>query len=279
MHLSNAEFRRTVELTPSLQPRPKISHVVFDFDGTLSWLRHGWPGIMLELFQEALPRESGETLEDYNAVLSEIILGLNGKPTIIQMTRFAELAKQRTRLVVDPEALRQKYQERLDEKIAARTQKIRQGTAKADDYIVHGGRSLLEHLRGTGLTLVILSSTIEERVREEAEILGLTQYFLGMIFGGTGDPTKFSKLEVLNRILEEEDIPGEQILSFGDGPAEILATKEIGGLAIAVCSDEEMNGSGLMDPYKRNLLIKAGADAAIPDFHDAISLVNFLRWR
>ena len=33
----------------------KVTHVVFDFDGTLSWLRHGWPELMLEVFEENMP--------------------------------------------------------------------------------------------------------------------------------------------------------------------------------------------------------------------------------
>ena len=56
----------------------------------------------------------------------------------------------------------------------------------------------------------------------------------------------------------------------------IRSTKEIGGLAIAVCSDEDHNGSGVMDPFKQRQLLDAGADAAIPDFRDAIALVDYL---
>jgi hypothetical protein len=45
-----ASFSGVVEIKPSFSPHPQISHVVFDFDGTLSWLRHSWPEIMYELF-------------------------------------------------------------------------------------------------------------------------------------------------------------------------------------------------------------------------------------
>ncbi|MEI9896772.1 MAG: hypothetical protein WDN28_23655 [Chthoniobacter sp.] len=44
-----------------------------------------------------------------------------------------------------------------------------------------------------------------------------------------------------------------------------------------MCSDEDHNGSGVMDAFKRRQLLEAGADAAIPDFRDAIALVDFLR--
>ena len=83
-------------------------------------------------------------------------------------------------------------------------------------------------------------------------------------------------LAVLERLFDEEKIRGENLLSFGDGPVEIAATKQLGGLAIAVCSDEDHNGSGVMDPFKRRLLLDSGADAAIPDFRDANALVDHL---
>jgi hypothetical protein len=36
-------FTGTVEFAPSFQSRPQITHVLFDFDGTLSLIREGWP--------------------------------------------------------------------------------------------------------------------------------------------------------------------------------------------------------------------------------------------
>ena len=44
-----------IEICPGFRPRPGITHAVFDFDGTLSLIRHGWPDIMLAMFLEMLP--------------------------------------------------------------------------------------------------------------------------------------------------------------------------------------------------------------------------------
>jgi phosphoglycolate phosphatase len=55
---------------------------------------------------------------------------------------------------------------------------------------------------------------------------------------------------------------------------EIANTKELGGTAIAVCSDEHHNGSGLLDPFKQRLLWSAGADAAIPDYRDGQAVME-----
>jgi hypothetical protein len=55
---------------------------------------------------------------------------------------------------------------------------------------------------------------------------------------------------------------------------EIQVTKEVGGLAVAVASDEEQNGSGRMHPQKHKMLAAAGADVSIPDYRDAAHLLN-----
>jgi hypothetical protein len=79
---------------------------------------------------------------------------------------------------------------------------------------------------------------------------------------------------VIERILRENQISGEQLLAFGDGYVEIQNTKEVGGLAIAVASDEAHNGSGNMDEWKRVRLLGVGADVVIPDFRDGEALLD-----
>jgi phosphoglycolate phosphatase-like HAD superfamily hydrolase len=266
----------TIELRPSFAPRPQISHAVFDFDGTLSWLRHGWPEIMVRLFREVYHAQPGESEGAVHDSLMNLVLSLNGQPTIFQMRRFTGLVKERGGAPPDPEALRQEYQDRLDRAIAERSAKILTGRASPDDYVVHGARMLLEELRSARIIPIILSSTVEERVRDEAALLGMTRYFGEHIYGGTGDPSAFSKMDVFKRLLRAEGLTGRHLLSFGDGPVEIRNTKELGGLAVAVCSDEHHNGSGIMDPFKHRQLLEAGADAAIPDYRDGRALLDHL---
>lgn len=269
-------FIGAVEVRPSLVPRPQISHVVFDFDGTLSWVRHGWPAIMFDVFARHLPPMDGEMDTARRAVLEDIVFGLNGQPSFVQMQRFAEVVRERGGPSLEAEMLRREFQDRLDAEIAARLALIREGQAPPDAFVVFGARALLTRLERDGLTSIVLSSTIEHRVREEAEALGLTGFFGARIHGSGRDPGAFSKKAVFERLLRAGGINGENLLSFGDGPVEIASTKELGGLAIAVCSDEEHNGSGVMDDFKRRQLFAAGADAAIADFRDANALVDYL---
>ena len=50
--------------------------------------------------------------------------------------------------------------------------------------------------------------------------------------------------------------------------------KEVGGLAVAVASDEANNGSGRFDEWKRQRLLGVGADVVIPDYKDAEALID-----
>lgn len=271
---SVAPFRGLVEFAPGYSPRPQISHVVFDFDGTLSWLRHGWPELMLQLFWEQLPSRGAEGDGAFREQLREDILGLNGKASIHQMRLGAQRLRERGIRPPSPEALLQEYQARLDAVIRERTEAILSGKAQPEDFVVRGARALLEELSRRRLTLVILSGTVEHRVKQEAELLDLARYFGRHIYGGTADLAQSSKRAVIDRLLREEGIPGERLLSFGDGPVEIAVTKETGALAVGVASDEEHNGSGVLEPQKRKVLAAAGADVLIPDYRDGAVLLE-----
>ena len=59
--LETLNFKGTIELWQPLTPRPAISHALFDFDGTLSLIRQGWPEVMIPMFVEMLPRLPGES--------------------------------------------------------------------------------------------------------------------------------------------------------------------------------------------------------------------------
>ena len=58
------EFTGLVIFQPTFAPRPGISHVLFDFDGTISLIRQGWPEVMVPMFTEVLPALPGETEAD-----------------------------------------------------------------------------------------------------------------------------------------------------------------------------------------------------------------------
>ena len=267
-------FSGLVEFMPSFSPRPAVSHVVFDFDGTLSLIRQGWPEVMVPMFVEMLPRLPGETDEAARQLVTDDIMRLNGKQTIYQMMQLAERIKERGGQPREPLWYKHEYLRRLDERIGSRTEALRGGTARPDDFLVYGSRQLMEMLRQRGLTLYLASGTDEPFVKAESELLDLTRYFGRHIYGAQDNYKTFSKKMVIERILRENQIPGDRLLSFGDGYVEIENTKEVGGLAVAVASDEAHNGSGRMDEWKRKRLTGVGADVVIPDYRDAAALLE-----
>ncbi|MCA1686029.1 MAG: HAD family hydrolase [Planctomycetia bacterium] len=259
-----------------MEPRPEVSHVLFDFDGTLSLIRQGWPEVMVPMFVEALPGLPGESAEDLRRMVLDDIMRLNGKQTIYQMMQLADRVRGRGGEPREPLAYKHEYLRRLDAHTASRTAGLRAGAVRPDDLLVHGARPLLEHLRARGLHLYLASGTDEDAVKREAELLDVAKYFGPHIYGALDDYKNFSKKLVIDRILAENAIPGRQLLSFGDGYVEIENTKQVGGFAVAVASDEANNGSGRVDEWKRRRLLDVGADAVIPDFRDAVGFVDDL---
>lgn len=270
----SSSFLGRVEFAPGFTPRAGVSHVLFDFDGTLSLIRQGWPDVMVPMFVEMLPARPAETEADLARLAFEDIMRLNGKQTIYQMIQLADRVRERGGTPRDPLWYKHEYLNRLEVRIRHRIEALESGRSSPDDLLVYGSRLLLEELRRRHLPLYLASGTDEAFVRREAELLGLTPFFGPHIYGAQDDYRKFSKKMVIERILREHQIPGAQLLAFGDGYVEIQNTKEAGGLAVAVASDEAANGSGRMDEWKRQRLMGVGADVVIPDFRDAQALLN-----
>jgi phosphoglycolate phosphatase-like HAD superfamily hydrolase len=271
-----ASFHGLVEFSPGFAPQPGISHVLFDFDGTLSLIREGWVEVMMAMFLEMLPPLPNEIEAAARQMLHDDIMRQNGKQTIYQMIQFAERIKERGGGAHEPLWYKNEYLRRLDQRIADRLEGLSRGALKPDSLLVVGARDVLENLRQRNVPLYLASGTDEPYVRREAQLLEIAGYFGQHIYGALDDYKKFSKKMIIERILRENNISGEQLLAFGDGYVEIQNTKEVGGLAVAVASDEANNGSGKMDEWKRKRLLGVGADVVIPDFRDARALLEII---
>jgi phosphoglycolate phosphatase len=204
---------------------------------------------------------------------------LNGKQTIYQMIQLAGRIEERGGQPREPLWYKHEYLRRLEDHIGERTSGLARGDIPAEALLVHGIRPLLEHLNGLGLRLYLASGTDEYAVKREADLLDIAKYFGPNIHGAQDDYKSFSKKMVIDRILNEHGINCRQLLSFGDGYVEIENTKQVGGLAVAVASDEANNGSGQVDEWKRRRLLGVGADVVIPDYRDAVSFVDYLLGR
>jgi phosphoglycolate phosphatase len=256
-------------------PRGHFRSVLFDFDGTLSLLREGWPQVMIPMMVEVL-RSTGtpEGGEELTAAVEEFVMRLNGRQTIYQMIRLAEEVRRRGGTPLDPLEYKHRYHELLMGRIRGRLQDLEEGSAAPEEWTVPGSHALLEALSARGLTLYLASGTDLKYVRREADLLGLTQFFGGRIYAALDDYKNFSKRQVIERMLREEGLGGEELLGFGDGFVEIEEVKRAGGVAVAVASDEVCREG--VNAWKRDRLVRAGADLVIPHYRAHESLLEYL---
>jgi phosphoglycolate phosphatase-like HAD superfamily hydrolase len=254
----------------------RFKHVLFDFDGTLSLIREGWPEVMVAMMtDEILATGTGETPGEISRICAEFVSQLTGKQTIYQMIRLAEEIKSRGGTPRNPLEYKERYHGRLMDRISQRRESLRCGEAKPEDYLVPGAFGMLAALRDRGLPMYLASGTDRKYVVEEAALLGLVPYFGGRIYGAIDDYKSYSKRLVIERILRENRVDGAALLGFGDGYVEIRNIKAACGVAVAVASDEA-GRSGRPDPWKRERLIGVGADIVIPDFREADALLEYL---
>jgi phosphoglycolate phosphatase-like HAD superfamily hydrolase len=261
-------------LRPDL-PRGRFRAVLFDFDGTLSLIREGWPQVMIPMMVDEL-RQTGtaETPAQLEHAVEDFVMRLNGRQTIYQMIQLAEEVRRRGGRPLEPLQYKQRYHDLLLQRIEGRLQALASGAARPVDWTVPGSHDLLEQLRRRGCTLYLASGTDVAFVRHEANLLGLTEFFGTHIYGALDEYQNFSKKMVIERILREEGLHGAELLGFGDGFVEIEEVKRVGGVAVAVASDEVRRAG--VNAWKRARLIQAGADLVIPEYRGRDRLLRFL---
>ncbi|MEX0331519.1 MAG: HAD family hydrolase [Puniceicoccaceae bacterium] len=251
-------------------------HVLFDFDGTLSLVREGWPEVMIPMMVEILQETgTGEDPDQLHSTVETFVMELNGKQTIYQMIRLAEEIRLRGGTGKDPLFYKKLYHDRLMARIQERREGLRSGATDPEQMLVPHSLDILRNLRDRDVQMYIASGTDETYVREEAELLGLTEFFGDNIHGAVDDFKSFSKAQVIERILETNRVSGNKLLGFGDGYVEIQNIKERQGIAVAVASDES-GRSGKPDMWKRKRLIGVGADIVIPDYRMHASLLELI---
>lgn len=253
-------------------------HVLFDFDGTLSLIREGWPEVMVPLMVEVLAATgTDESADALYELAYHFVMQLTGKQTIYQMIRLAEEVVKRGGTPKDPAEYKRIYHERLMDRIRSRREDLRSGRVPREEMVVPGSIDLLRALQAKGVNLYLASGTDEQYVQEEVSLLGLDHFFSGHVYGAVEDYKTFSKAHVIRRILDVNSIEGLRLLGFGDGYVEIQNVKDVGGLAVAVASDEA-GRSGRPDVWKRNRLISVGADLVIPDYREYRQVLDYF-WR
>ena len=137
-----------------------------------------------------------------------------------------------------------------------------------------GAADFINGLWERGVVLYLASGTDHQDMFNEASALGMAPYFTGGIYGALDESEANGKERVIQRILDEHHLAGDELLVAGDGPVEIREAKARGAISMGVASDE-INRSG-WNLQKIPRLTKAGVDMIVPDFVHAQDLVQLL---
>jgi phosphoglycolate phosphatase len=264
-----------IEMVRTDFPRGRFRAALFDFDGTLSLLRRNWQDVMIPMMVRVL-RETGtsETDEQLYGAVEEFVMQLNGRQTIYQMMQLADEVTGRGGTPLDPLDYKHQYHELLWEQVGRRISGVRSGEIPAEEMRVPGAWELLQDLHDREMTLYLASGTDLHYVRDEVALLGLDGFFGPHIYGALDDYKSFSKQMIIRRMIDEAGVAGENIVGFGDGFVEIEEIKKVGGVAVGVASNEETR-SGI-NSWKRDRLIRAGADLIVGDYRERDALLSLL---
>lgn len=272
-----------IEIAQPLRDGLRIRHAIFDHDGTLCTLREGWELVMAPMMIHAIlgPRFADADAARYKKVLEAVRLFIDkttGIQTLVQMQGLVRMVREFGCVpedeILDEHGYKALYNEQLLSMVNRRTEKLQRGELEPTDFEIKNCTRLLRYLHARGVKLYLASGTDESDVRREAEVMGYADVFEGKIFGAVGDVKVEAKKIVLERIIRENNLSGDEFVVFGDGPVEIRETHKRGGVCVGVASDE-VRRFGL-NPAKRTRLIRAGAQLVVPDFSQLSPLLSLL---
>ena len=266
-----------IEIVRPLAQRAPPRHVLFDFDGTLSLIREGWPEVMVPMMVEVLQATgTDETPAELSQRAGDFVMQLTGKQTIYQMIRLAEevrgaAAFRSTR----PNTSRCITNGCWRGSTSAVSGSVRATLAPAEMMVPYSFELLDEIGRTQARRSIWPAAPIKRTLTKRPGCWAWNAISAGISTARSTTTRTFSKAMVIERILAENKVDGTELLGFGDGYVEIHNIKAVAGTAVAVASDEA-GRSGRPDPWKRDRLIGAGADLVIADYREHQALIRFL---
>ncbi|MCA9101668.1 MAG: hypothetical protein KDA63_10985 [Planctomycetales bacterium] len=251
----------------------EISVALFDFDGTISDERVGWPNLAVANNVAYLMALSSPHVDHRHAeemVLAELEATI-GVPTYVQMKRLAEMIVDYgyEGPELDPQMFKNSYNDALVGMVASRRAKLATGELTMDDLRINGAVQLLEELAPRLSRGIYLASGSDlSAVTESVEHLGYGTYFPQerIMAAGSLGPEDDAKEAIIGHLLDEVGVRGEELLTFGDGFPEMLYTYRAGGVAVGVLSRDESHYEHLGHftvAQKRERLINAGAHVLV----------------
>lgn len=274
-----------LEIHEDFERKPgKIRYALLDFDGTISLLRAGWQQVMVDQFVEVLisTTDTGESKSELTDVCQLFITRLTGRQTIYQMLQLEEEVIKRGGQPLPAAVYKKDYLERIGRRIATRIESVKRMQVKRQqpvDHMIPGTLDLLAGLKRAGVNCYLASGTDLEFVLQEAELLGVSDYFRDAdgrlhIYGALDEYKNFSKKMIIERILRENRLAGEELVVLGDGYVELENARDVDALAVGVASLES-GGEG-WDHWKKERLREVGAHILVPDWQECDLLLDCL---
>jgi phosphoglycolate phosphatase-like HAD superfamily hydrolase len=260
----------------------RIRHVLFDFDGTISVLREGWERVMAPLMVEMIC-DGTPPAADIEREVADYVDYSTGIVTIEQMQWLADAVRRHgiARHPLSAAEYKQIYVDRLMVGVQQRLDRLSPDLTGLEDLsglqsemMVAGARSFLAALAGRGLRLYVASGTDHPYMLNEARALGVADYFDGGLYGAIDQDEAHRKERIIERILDEHDLHGDELLVVGDGPVEIREAVARQALALGVASDEVARSG--WNPAKVTRLARAGAHVLVPDLSRGEELAAWL---
>src|SRR5579872_5735333 len=111
----------SIEIVREVKLAAPPCFALFDFDGTLSLVREGWPDVMIPMMVEELAATgTRESTAELTTLARNFVMELNGKQTIYQMIRLAEEIRARGGSPQEPISYKHRYHELLMQRIDTR---------------------------------------------------------------------------------------------------------------------------------------------------------------
>jgi beta-phosphoglucomutase-like phosphatase (HAD superfamily) len=266
---------------------------LFDFDGTISDERVGWPNLIVANNVAYLIALSSPHLDHRQAeelVLADIEATI-GIPTYLQMKRLQTIVEKHGYQgpELDPQMFKDSYNDALVGMVSSRRAQLATGEMTMEDLRIDGAMELLQAI-STRLSrgIYLASGSDLDAVTESVEHLGYSEFFPRARIAAAGSlgPEDDAKEAVIQGLLgnsgiqDDSGIQGEELVTFGDGFPEMLYTHRAGGVGVGIVSRDmshyEHLGHFTVEQKKQRLL-DAGAHLIVhnpyrnvPELLDAI---------
>ncbi len=237
----------------------KLRLAFFDIDGTLirREFRNGELSLKSRAFNYATETVFGIEGFDYTKILGKRIFGLTDRS--ILKTTLAELGMSAEEYHAREEALFLAIDEYFERHV--------DDEKDAGYYALPGIREFLDSLKSEGVRLGLVTGNIKKHSDWKMALCGLEEYFTT---GGFGEDAEHRTDIMRAGFASNSDICLESICHFGDSPPDLIAARECGIKAVAICD----KGGGT---HFRAELEEIGYGIVIDGWGDTERIAEYLR--